>query len=930
MKSDVRRKVAIGLSVALSLFMAACGGGSGSKGGGGSGSSMTTPTVTVSANPSSITTAQSTTVTISVSGSNGVPSGSVSLTMGMTNLGSATLTSGSAQITIAAGKMATGTDMLTAAYTPDSSSSSMYNSAMGTGSVMVTSPTMITPTVTVLANPSSITTAEGTTVTVTVAGASGNPTPTGTVTLTSGSTSLGSATLSGGSATIPIAAGMLAAGTDTLTAAYKPDSSSSATYNSATGTGSVTVNTTSTQLTPTVTAVANPSSISSSQSAVVTVTVSGGSGNPTPTGSVTLTSGSYNSGAVTLSSGSATITVQGSALPAGNDLVIATYTPDTNSSSTYTTAKSTVTIMVTVSLAITSFTANPSTIPVGSTSTQLTAVFTGGTGVITPGNLSVTSNTPVTVSPTTTTVYTLTVTPSSGTAITQTLTVTLQSGITVNPASPGIAVTNQILGLNMAMWYDFTANTSTIVSAFKGAGIVALRWPGGSSSDNYHWDGAATSNPPNGTAPAASSCNNTYFNPNTNYLNFINDLESAASGGYDIALTADYGTNAACSGGGSPQEAANWVAYAYANGGTVSHVTVGNEEYGNWETDMHTVQHDPTTYASAVAGANGYYTLIKNANSNTLVGVDVDANCTTSNGCTNGWDSTVLSNAKGYYDFVEYHFYPQNPGSENDTTLLQQAPQEFTTNIKTIEQELSTAGETNTPIYVGEIGSVSSNPGKQSWSITQGLYAGQILGEMMNDGISRATWWIGFGNCNGTGGNDSSSLYGWQSFGAYNIFSDGSQDTACNYGGNAEANLGVPSPTAIAYQLFSNVAVNGEHVLTPTVAGDTTNVRVYAATHSGGTALVLFNLNETASAPVTITVTGKSSSPGVTEYTYNKEMYDYTDTNCANDLTCTVDPNHDYSNIDWVTGPTTTTMGTQTLPMTVTLAPWSMNVFLIQ
>jgi hypothetical protein len=47
---------------------------------------------------------------------------------------------------------------------------------------------------------------------------------------------------------------------------------------------------------------------------------------------------------------------------------------------------------------------------------------------------------------------------------------------------------------------------------------------------------------------------------------------------------------------------------------------------------------------------------------------------------------------------------------------------------------------------------------------------------------------------------------------------------------------------------------NGEYVLTANVAGDTTDVRAYAATHSGGTALVLFNLNETTSEPVQITM----------------------------------------------------------------------------
>ena len=39
--------------------------------------------------------------------------------------------------------------------------------------------------------------------------------------------------------------------------------------------------------------------------------------------------------------------------------------------------------------------------------------------------------------------------------------------------------------MNMAAWYDPT--TSAIVPAFQLAGIQAVRWPGGSWSDDYHW-----------------------------------------------------------------------------------------------------------------------------------------------------------------------------------------------------------------------------------------------------------------------------------------------------------------------------------------------------------------------------------------------------------------------------------------------------------
>ena len=86
---------------------------------------------------------------------------------------------------------------------------------------------------------SSITTAQALPVTVTVSG--GNPIPTGTVTLTSGTYASAATTLNNGSAAINIPPGALATGTDTLTASYRPDSSSSSTYSSAVGHAPVTV-----------------------------------------------------------------------------------------------------------------------------------------------------------------------------------------------------------------------------------------------------------------------------------------------------------------------------------------------------------------------------------------------------------------------------------------------------------------------------------------------------------------------------------------------------------------------------------------------------------------------------------------------------------------------------------------------------------------
>jgi hypothetical protein len=623
---------------------------------------------------------------------------------------------------------------------------------------------------------------------------------------------------------------------------------------------------------------ANRTSITDGTTATLTGVFANGTGVITP-GNLPATSGT----AVTMS-------------PTVTTTYTLTVTPTTGTAVT-----ATATITVNPAPTITSFIATPSTITTGLTST-LKAVFANGTGVITPGNQTATSNVGVTVSPTSTTTYTITVTNPSGTAVTAmakvTVTETAATAVTVDLASSGPAVTDKLRGMNMAIWYDLVSNQTGIVDAFQSAGITQVRWPGGSDSDLYHWANN-------------SMCDGGYADENDTFSNFVNHM--AVPGNLDVALTADYGSNAACNAGGEPSEAAAWVTAALADGITPSHMTVGNEEYGSWEYDLHSTPNDPTIYAAAVVGTSGYYNSIKTASPNTLVGVDVDAD-----NATGGWDNTVMANAKGSYDFVEYHYYPETPGEESDTFIVQQAAQELTTNINTLKSELTKWGTPDTPIYVGEIGGAYTNPGKQSWSITQGLYAGQVLGEMMNDGVSRLTWWIGFGNCNGTSGNDSTSLYGWQDFGAYNVFSDGPSDTSCPGAGP----IGTMSPTARAFQLFSQMAVNGQTALTATVAGDTTDVRAYAATNPNGTALLLFNDNETTPEQVLVTLSGKSYSSGVTVTTYDKAIYDLSGSPTGT-------PPDPAGTSTWAP-PTTTSMGAQTLPMILTLTPWSMNVVIIQ
>jgi sugar lactone lactonase YvrE len=98
--------------------------------------------VTVAVTPSSlnVTTALAFTVTIVVAGANGepTPTGTIVLTSGTYNLGTATLTNGSATIDIPPGALAVGTDNIDAMYAPDNTSNQIYASALGENTVTVT------------------------------------------------------------------------------------------------------------------------------------------------------------------------------------------------------------------------------------------------------------------------------------------------------------------------------------------------------------------------------------------------------------------------------------------------------------------------------------------------------------------------------------------------------------------------------------------------------------------------------------------------------------------------------------------------------------------------------------------------------------------------------------------------------------------------
>jgi N-acetylneuraminic acid mutarotase len=234
-----------------------------------------------------------------------------------------------------------------------------------------------TPTVTVTPSSNSITATQGLTVTVTVSAGSDSRTPSGSVILTgTGGFSTNSTALSGGSATINIPAGLLALGSDTFTATYTPDSSSSSIYNGATGTSSaVTVS----PVAPTITfTVPNhtygdaPFTVAATSNSSGAITYSVVSGPATISGStVTLT-------------GAGSVVLQASQVAAGN------YTAGTQTA-TVTVAKESQTITFTAPTSPVNYGVAPITLS-GSASSGLAITFSvvSGPGTISGSTLTIT------------------------------------------------------------------------------------------------------------------------------------------------------------------------------------------------------------------------------------------------------------------------------------------------------------------------------------------------------------------------------------------------------------------------------------------------------------------------------------------------------------------------------------------------------------
>ena len=319
-------------------------------------------------------------------------------------------------------------------------------------------------------------------------------------------------------------------------------------------------------------------------------------------------------------------------------------------------------------------------------------------------------------------------------------------------------------GVNTATWDGYLGNAQTI-PLLQQMGCLTLRWPGGSTSDSYHWANDSSGN--------------------ANFRNIATNV------GAQVFTTVNYGS-------GTASEAVNWVLSANkTNQCSFIYWEVGNECYGPWENDTHTVKHDPYTYAT---NAVAYIQQMKAAYPAVPIKVGVvvvpgegsySNNAThfainPRTGTTNyGWTPVVLSTmaARGVLpDFLVYHYYPEYtptswaPNStDSDPLLLQIAGNpspggwnDWASAAASLRQQITDyIGSTGTNI---ELVCTENNSdsgagfGRQLTSLVNALYLADSTCELMKTEFNAYLWWD-LRNGHNSQGTFDPTIYGWRTYG---------------------------------------------------------------------------------------------------------------------------------------------------------------------
>lgn len=431
------------------------------------------------------------------------------------------------------------------------------------------------------------------------------------------------------------------------------------------------------------------------------------------------------------------------------------------------------------------------------------------------------------------------------------------ANVTINVHQVLSSISPLAVGVNDAVW-DSNLQDAQVPGLLRADSVRVMRFPGGSTADQYHWQ---TNTLDNGSSAGTDT--------------FDQFMQVVQKVGATPIITVNYGT-------GTPAEAAAWV--QYANNVKHYHIRyweIGNELYGNgtygadWESDNHAL--GPESYAN---NSVQFVQAMKAVDPGIQVGLVLTAPGNWPDGQTSAsspqpWNDTVLPIACSYVSFVSVHWYPQGPGGESDSSLLNAAANGESTSVSytpSIPSMVSTLRSkigqdcgthaSSVQIMTTETNSVSYNPGKQTTGLVNALFLADNYMTWLENGVTSVDWWD-VHNSAVTGTNDSSDLYGTTDYGDYGLLSAGN---------TGEPAVDTPFPDYYGLQIVSKVLGDcGGHAQIVAASSDQSAVQAFAVLQNDGTvAVLLVNTDPNTTYNVSLAGLSAHGSNYLTVYSYGE------------------------------------------------------------
>jgi|GEM_PF-282154 Alpha-L-arabinofuranosidase len=426
--------------------------------------------------------------------------------------------------------------------------------------------------------------------------------------------------------------------------------------------------------------------------------------------------------------------------------------------------------------------------------------------------------------------------------------------VTVNIDADSVIarVSKYVFGHNAAGWGGFLNQSTQLVKDLNALQPQIIRWPGGSSSDNYMWKATSQATCPKDLPPTFSyvdlvygSNTSSWTMPTSAYYDLLSKTNSTG------IITVNYGY-ARYGTGTDPvrtaaKYAADWVRY---DNGRTRYWEIGNENFGNWESGYtidQTLNKDgqPKTISGDLYGKHCKIFIEEMRKAAQEVGNDIKIGVVAMDGYVSydavqgGWNAGMMKQVGNLADyFIVHHYYgPWNENSNVSTILNSYS---ITKDIMTyVNNGLKSAlNKSPIPVLMTEY-NINATGSAQGCSYVNGMHGALVVGELIKNQYGGGMRW--------------DFMNGWDNGDNMGLFADG------------EPGIARYTPRAPFFYLYYFEKYFGDRMVLSSVSGSSDVVAYASRFSSGQSSAVLVNKGTTNQV---VTVKLRNFKPGKNYYYY--------------------------------------------------------------